>query len=110
MGAWSKSRGLQVIVATGSRPYERRSSGRTAGSGRPTAAAPRSTPQQQQPTPSKFDRLFRDLTEAADANLLKTAYGWAYKAHEKKEITDDQFRELTRIKDERKAKLAAPAA
>jgi hypothetical protein len=69
-------------------------------------------PQQQKPAtaPSPFVVL-RNLLENSQAEpALKSAYGAAYKAHEKGEVTDEEFGKLTALKDALKAKLAAPAA
>jgi hypothetical protein len=55
--------------------------------------------------------VLRNLLQNSQAEpALKSAFGAAYKAHEKGEVTDEEFGKLTALKDAMKAKLAAPAA
>ena len=84
------------------------------GSGRPNTPAPgvnahRATnPPPDAPPPFVVLRNLLQNSQAEPA--LKSAYGAAYKAHERGEVTDEEFGKLTALKDAMKAKLATPAA
>ena len=60
--------------------------------------------------PSPFVVLRNLLQNSTAEPALKSAYGAAYKAHEKGEVTDEEFAKLTALKDTLKAKLAAQPA
>ena len=83
------------------------------GSGRPNkpATAPaKETSHGRTFNPSPFVTLRSGIGDAADEPALKAAFGAAYKAHERGEVTDEEFGKLTALKDAMKAKFAAPAA
>jgi len=70
------------------------------GSGRPNV-------QTAQPPPFV---VLRNLLQNSTAEpALKSAYGAAYKAHEKGDVTDEEFAKLTALKDTLKARLNQPA-
>jgi len=75
------------------------------------AATHRPQPQQKPASqPSPFVVLRNLLQNSTAEPALKSAYGAAYKAHEKGDVTDEEFAKLTALKDTLKAKLAAQPA
>ena len=74
------------------------------------AATHRPQPQQKPAAqPSPFVVLRNLLQNSTAEPALKSAYGAAYKAHEKGEVTDEEFAKLTALKDTLKARLNQPA-
>lgn len=59
--------------------------------------------------PSLSENLYRAIDRAADMAALQTAFGAAFKSHEAKRITDEEYRRCERRKDEKKRQFLAAA-
>jgi hypothetical protein len=53
-----------------------------------------------------FATLMRSIISAKDEAILRTAFGAAFKAHESRQITEQQYRDIETAKDEKKKQIA----